>query len=138
MNIVLPEIGETITSERAIELCKYFQLDYLVDRIQNNKDAYNSWIFDGVSGIPDSLASLFADCDQHKLTYYCALPHDLGYAYGEKNNLEEKKMVDVKFYHDMVHTAYADDFVADIFFAIVTILGREKLKLSFTWAFASK
>ena len=40
MSIVLPKIGETITTDRALELCKYFNLDYLVERISNNKDLY--------------------------------------------------------------------------------------------------
>jgi len=30
----LPEIGEIITLQKALELCRHFSLDYLIDRIK--------------------------------------------------------------------------------------------------------
>lgn len=138
MSIVLPKIGETITTDRALELCKYFNLDYLVERISNNKDLYKSWVFDGVSGVPDKLTAFIVGVDQDKLTYLCALPHDLGYAYGNSGDLEEKHIVDAKFLHNLIYEAEMCPLIAKIFFAAVDILGKEEFNLPFTWAFASK
>ena len=42
----LPKIGETITTERAVELCKYFGLQSLVRRIELNPEAYKDWKLD--------------------------------------------------------------------------------------------
>jgi len=32
----LPEIGDIITTKKALELCRHFSLDYLIDRIESN------------------------------------------------------------------------------------------------------
>lgn len=44
----LPEIGDIIVTDQALELCNHFKLDYLVKRIQENPDKYKNWEFDGV------------------------------------------------------------------------------------------
>jgi len=31
-----PEINEIITTKKALELCRYFSLDYLIDRIESD------------------------------------------------------------------------------------------------------
>ena len=35
--MMLPEIGDTVTVEDALGLCEYFRLDYLIARIAANK-----------------------------------------------------------------------------------------------------
>ncbi len=87
----LPEIGETITTERALELCKYFELDYLVERINTNPARYKEWVFDGISVLNDKFAAAISGVDQTALTLECALPHDLCYGYGESGNKKEQE-----------------------------------------------
>jgi hypothetical protein len=133
----LPEIGEVINSDRAIELCRHFELEYLVERIEANPDAYTDWKFDGVSGVPEKLAAFFTGVDEYTLTYECALPHDLCYAYGEHGNEIEKQRVDMKFHSDLLTKARMNKFFAELFYKAVRIGGVEELGLSFSWAFAS-
>ncbi|MCP5106368.1 MAG: hypothetical protein GY950_23485 [bacterium] len=133
----LPEIGNTITTERALELCKHFKLDYLIKRIQENPDRYKSWKFDGCSGLPDEILGLFTG-DWRDITYKCCLPHDLSYAYGERDNDIERKRVDLKFYSDLVTKAGMKKWYASAFLAAVRIGGVEEFGLSFSWAFACK
>jgi hypothetical protein len=51
----LPKINDMITTEQALELCKHFNLDYLIKRIESNADKYKPWKFDGCSGLPDEV-----------------------------------------------------------------------------------
>jgi len=134
----LPEIGETITTEHALELCEHFELDYLVKRIKANPDSYKEWKFDGISCLPDKFAAKITGVDQKVLTLQCGLPHDLGYGYGEPGNKKERKCVDLKFKSDLKTKAKMGKFWASIFYLAVRIGGMEKLGLSFTWAFALK
>ena len=79
--MMLPDIGQTITTEEALELCKHFKLDYLINRIQQNPEKYKNWNFDGCSGLPDEIMGLFTGCIWEDITFKCCLPHDLCYAY---------------------------------------------------------
>ena len=133
-----PEIGDTVTNEDALSLCKHFKLDYLITRIQANPDQYESWKFDGCSGLPDQIMGLFTGCDWKDITYKCCLPHDLGYAYGEPGNDIERERVDLKFYSDLVTKAGMKKWMAAAFRAAVRIGGAEEFGLSFSWAFAHK
>ena len=36
----LPEIGDIITTKEALELCRYFGLDYLIERIESDPGRY--------------------------------------------------------------------------------------------------
>ena len=36
----LPKIGDMVTAEEALELCRYFGLDYLVARIESGPNRY--------------------------------------------------------------------------------------------------
>jgi hypothetical protein len=134
----LPEINDMITTEQALELCKYFKLDYLVRRIEANADKYKTWKFDGCSGLPDEVLGFFTGCDWKDITYKCCLPHDLGYGYGELGNKIERKRVDVKFYSDLVTKAHMKEWCASVFLAAVRMGGAEALGLSFSWGFAHK
>ena len=87
----LPEIGDIITTKGALELCRYFSLEYLADRIKSNPEKYKDWKFDGCSGLPDEVMGFFTGCDWKDITYKCCLPHDLCYAYGDPGNDFERK-----------------------------------------------
>ncbi len=134
----LPKLRETVTQEQALSLCKHFDLDYLVERLESNPGKYKDWEFDGCSGIPDELMGLFTGCDWQDITYKCCLPHDLAYGYGELGNDIERERVDLKFYSDLVNKAGMKKWLASAFLAAVRIGGKEKLGLSFSWGFAHK
>jgi hypothetical protein len=36
----LPEIGDIVTTKEALELCRYFGLDYLIERIESAPGRY--------------------------------------------------------------------------------------------------
>ena len=132
----LPEIGEIITTERALELCRHFNLDYLVARIEADPEAFTHWEFDGCSCLPDESLGLFTGCEWRDITFGCCLPHDLCYAYGEPGNHAERKRVDAKFYSDLVTKAGMKKWMASAFHAGVRIGGAESFGLSFSWGFA--
>ena len=134
----LPEIGDTITTKEALELCRYFGLDYLVERIESNPEKYKDWKFDGCSCLPDEVMGFFTGCNWKDITYKCCLPHDLCYAYGEPGNDIERERVDLKFYSDLVNKAGMKKWMASAFLAAVRIGGPEEFGLSFSWAFAYK
>jgi len=136
--VELPEIDDIIKSAQALELCRYFNLDYLVARIESNQDVYEGWKFDGCSCLPDELMGLFTGCNWEDITYKCCLPHDLCYAYGELGNDIERKRVDVNFYSDLVTKAGMREWCASAFLAAVKIGGKEEFGLSFSWGFAHK
>ncbi len=131
-----PEIGDIITTEEALSLCKHFKLDYLIERIEDNPDRYKSWKFDGCSGLPDQMMGLFTGCKWEDITYKCCLPHDLSYAYGESGNDIERERVDLKFYSDLVAKAGMKKWLASAFLTAVRVGGKEEFGLSFSWGFA--
>jgi hypothetical protein len=133
-----PEIGDVVTTETALALCRHFNIDYVADRIEKNSDSYKSWKFDGCSGLPDEIMGFFTGCDWKDITYQCCLPHDLCYAYGEKGNEIERKRVDQKFYSDLVTKAGMKKWMASAFLTAVRAGGTEKFGLSFSWGFAHR
>ncbi|MBC8440830.1 MAG: hypothetical protein H8D87_14265 [Deltaproteobacteria bacterium] len=134
--MILPETGDTITTEKALELCQQFSLDYLTDRLNSNPKKYKDWIFDGCSGLPDEIMGFFTGCDWKDITYNCCLPHDLGYAYGDPGNDKERKQVDLKFFSDLITKAGMKKWCAAGFLAAVRTGGAEEFGLSFSWGFA--
>ena len=134
----LPKIGDTISTKEALELCRYFGLDYLVKRIDSDQKGYKDWKFDGCSGLPDELMGLFTGCNWEDITFKCCLPHDLCYGYGELGNKIERKRVDTKFYSDLVTKAGINEWAASAFLSAVRIGGAEIFGLSFSWGFAHK
>lgn len=134
----LPEIGHTIATQEALRLCQHYNLDYLIERIETNAKAYESWRFDGCSGLPDEVLGFFTGCNWEDITYKCCLPHDLCYGYGEPENDIERERVDIKFYSDLVTKAGMKKWWASAFLAAVRIGGAEQFGLSFSWAFARK
>ncbi|MBW1613256.1 MAG: hypothetical protein JRJ57_04640 [Deltaproteobacteria bacterium] len=67
----LPEINDMITTEQALELCKHFNLDYLIKHIESNSDQYKPWKFDGCSGLPDKVIGFFTGCESKDITRNC-------------------------------------------------------------------
>ncbi|MDX9785469.1 MAG: hypothetical protein RBT11_01740 [Desulfobacterales bacterium] len=131
-----PEIGEEITTERAIELCEHFELAYLVKRIRENAGNYKSWKFDGCSILPDELMGLLTGCDWRDIAYKCCLPHDLKYAYGDPENGTERSLVDIQFRSDLMLKADMPHWCAYAFHSAVQVGGAEIFGLSFSWGFA--
>ncbi len=134
----LPAVGETVTMKEALELCRHFSLDYLVDRIESYPERYKDWKFDGCSCLPDEVLGFFAGCNREDITYKCCLPHDLCYGYGEKGDSNERKQVDKQFYEDLVTKAGMKEWCASAFRVAVRIGGSERFGLSFSWGFAHK
>lgn len=132
----LPEINEIITTERAIGLCRHFDLDYLVYRIEKKPDQFKDWEFDGCSCLPDQILGLFTGCKWQDITYKCCPPNDLCYAYGEPGNHAERKRVDAKFFRDLVTQAGMKTWLAHAFLAGVQVGGPEEFGLPFSWGFA--
>lgn len=136
--IYSPVLGHIITNNQAIALCQQNNLNYLVDRIQNNQELYRSWVFDGVSGLPDVLMSFIGR--RYPITYQCALPHDLAYAYGDlgENQHAERKFVDQQFRKHLMENGEVSRTVSKLCYLTVRLLGSSKLGLSFTWGFANR
>jgi hypothetical protein len=132
-----PQIGDTVTTEHALAMCRHFNLDYLISRIESDPGKYKEWKFDGCSVIRDEIMGFFTDCDWQDITYKCCLPHDLCYGYGEPGNDIERERVDLKFYSDLVTKAGMKKWQAAAFRAAVRIGGAEVFGLSFSWGFAS-
>ena len=128
----LPEIGDMVTTERALDLCVHYGLKYLAKRIENDSDLFKEWEFDGCSMTPDVVLSELINVPS--LTEIC-LRHDLGYAYGDPGNEKERIKVDRKFKNELLK-AGASEFAAKVMFDAVRVGGREELCLSFSWGFA--
>jgi len=133
----LPELNDIIDTKQALDLCRYFKLDYLVERIGNDPGRFKEWKFDGCSGLPDELMGLFSGCDWQDITFKCCLPHDLSYGYGELGNDIERERVDLKFYSNLITKAGMREWLASAFLAAVRLAGEEDLGLSFSWGSAT-
>ena len=128
----LPKIGEFVTTERALELCEHYGLNQLAERIEDNPDHFKGWIFDGCSMTPTDVVSDLLKVPSLK---EICLRHDLGYAYGDPGNEEERLIVDRKFQNELLGGG-ASEFVAKAMFDAVRAGGKEKLCLPFSWSFA--
>ena len=128
----LPQIGEIVTTERGLVLCEHYGLNHLAKRIEDNPDQFKEWEFDGCSMTPTDVLSELIKVPS--LTEIC-LRHDLGYAYGDPGNEEERVLVDKKFQNELLDGG-ASEFVAKAMFDAVRVGGKEKLCLPFSWGFA--
>ena len=128
----LPEINETITTDRAIELCDHFGCAYLVERITANRESFKDWIFDGASMVPDELFAKLFDIPN---LIEIALKHDLKYAYGESGNKAEKLRADQEFERDLINDGASPE-IAKIMFTAVDVGGNEGTPTDFAWTFA--
>jgi len=131
--MVLPKINDVITAQLAVELCDYYGLNYLSDRIQDNPENYKEWIFDGASMIDDAI---FSDIFDLPNIVEISLKHDLKYAYGDHGNHEEKLIADLEFQIDLLRDG-ASTILSRLMFSSVDVFGYERLGTSFSWGFAS-
>ncbi len=129
----LPDIGDMITTEKAMQFCRHYGLGFLVNRIEDNPDNYTSWKFDGCSMLPDKLISALINVET--LTEIC-LRHDLRYAFGEPGNDEERLRTDLILALELLEGG-ASAVVSETFFDGVRLGGGE-LGFSFSWGFARK
>jgi len=111
----LPKIGEVVTTERALELCVYYDLNYLAERIEDNPDHFKEWKFDGCSMTPTEILSKAIKVPS--LIEIC-LRHDLGYAYGDPGNEEERLMVDRQFQSELLNAGASDHLAKAMFEAV--------------------
>lgn len=123
----LPKIGEIVTTERASGLCVQYGFNHLVQRIEDNPDLFKEWKFDGCSMTPDAVVSELIKVPSLK---EICLRHDLGYAYGDPGNKEERLIVDRKFQIDLLDGG-ASEFAAKTMFNAVRLGGKEELCLPF-------
>jgi hypothetical protein len=130
--VELPKIGETVTTERALELCEHYGFNYLAKRIEDNPDLFKEWEFDGCSMTPTEVVSEIIKVPT--LVEIC-LRHDLGYAYGDPGNEEERIRVDKKFQNDLLDGG-ANEYAAKTMFDAVRVGGKEEHCLPFSWSFA--
>ena len=110
-----PKIGEMVTTKRALGLCDLYDLDYLAKRIKDHPDRFKEWEFDGCSLTPTEVLSEIIKVPS--LAEIC-LRHDLGYAYGDPGNEEERLKVDRRFELELLD-AGASKFVAAAMFNAV-------------------
>ena len=128
----LPQIGEIVTTERGLVLCEHYGLNHLAKRIEDNPDQFKEWEFDGCSMTPTDVVSDLIKVPSLK---EICLRHDLGYAYGDPGNEEERLIVDKKFRNEL-RDGGASEFAAKAMFNAVRVGGKEKLCLPFSWSFA--
>jgi hypothetical protein len=138
MGMKLPEIGESITTSKALGLCRHFGLEYLVERIEADPSPYEAWVFDGCSTLPNEVVGFFNGCDWKTVNYKCCLPHDLCYAYGKPGYEIERDRADHIFYDNLMIKAGMRKWCAAAFLTAVRVGGPAVFGKSFGWAFAHK
>ena len=132
------KIGETVTSIKAMKLCKYFGFVLLHERIKANSLRYKPWEFTGASIFPDKLMAKIMGVSPYQLTYKCALPHAIRYAYGLPGDRDGRKSADLMYKRDLVVKAGVPIVWAWLFYWCSRIFGIQKLRLPFSWSFARK
>lgn len=137
MDIYSIKIGDKTTSTMGLQIANQLGFLHIVERIESQPEMYKDFVFDGCSCIPDELLGLFTGCKWKDITYLCCLPHDIGYAYGEPGNKNERKSVDYLFFHNLIHLAGMKPWLASVFMNAVKLGGTEELGLPFSWGFAN-
>ncbi|MFM7331141.1 MAG: hypothetical protein ACKO1L_05700 [Brachymonas sp.] len=132
MPVTIPKIGDMITTEQAIELCRHYDLHYLIERISKNPQDFKSWVFDGASMIQDAL---FAKIFSIPNLTVIALRYDLKYAYGDPENQDERKRADKELKQELLNDQASKLVVYPMYWA-VRVFGNGPLKTDFTWGFA--
>lgn len=129
---MIPKIGDVITNEKAIGLCRTYGFEVLANRIEDNPTAFKNWVFDGASMIPDELfRQIFGIPNLIEI----ALRHDLKYAYGEPHNKGEKAQADTEFQAELLKDG-ASPAIAKLMYEAVVAFGDGPIETSFTWGFA--
>jgi len=134
--ITLPKIGDTITPERGIELCRHFGFIDILMRIKANPWDYDDWKFDGTSMVPDRLIKFFwSGWDKAIIE---ALKHDLKYMYGIPGDLVARMHADAEYYWGLKYSVKMPQWLADKFHIAVRKGGKEGRGKRYSWAKASK
>lgn len=134
-----PNIGETVSPELGVKIARYFGFTTLVNRVEANPERYKDFIFDGCSCLPDQLLGLFLGCNWRHITFWCCLPHDIMYAYGEPGNTKEKKAADYLFHNNLKKKAKMKKCFAAMLLTAVELGGDEDFEISnVSWSFATK
>lgn len=133
---IYPLIGGAVSNQMALELSRHYGLSEVANNIMKQPTLYRPWLFDGVSGLPDHLLPILGD--GYKITYNCALPHDLSYAYGNLGDRFGRRTADHNFRENLINKADVNPFKAYLCWLTVRALGTERLGLSFSWGFANK
>lgn len=125
--IIFPKIGEIITPERGIQLCRYFGLDHIVARMSVCLWAFEPFEFDGCTGLPDELFDRIGLLwlDWENITVRCCLPHDLEYNYGIPGDEVGRYFADLNIRENLVLKASTPCWVANTFFAVVRKHGKK-------------
>ena len=129
-----PVVGDTITNDHALDLCRKYGFNALIDRLTNYPDHYKEWQFDGVSMAPDCLISILVGSPN--ITKF-ALKHDLKYAYGDPGNIVEKRDADQELWREIVADG-GRKWAAGLLLCAVEVFGREEYGFDFSWCFAHK
>lgn len=135
--MIFPQIGTTIDVEYGKQLCIYYGMLHIAERINKYPNLYKSWIFVGLNDIGDNFISKIIECHNENILYQCILPHTLSYAYGEINNYSERATADKKLKEKLTNIQLSPGNVMLIYF-VVRLLGSEIFDFSWTWGFANK
>lgn len=138
-NKIYPKKNEEINPDFAIELCKIYKLDYLIERIEKNKSNYKPWVFDSFIRINDIFFGVLTEsaCDPRIFKFQCRLPHALGYAYGTSGDKAERSRVDNDFLNNLRYKTKLSYWRSAALYAGLRAGGAEKFGHEFSWAFAS-
>lgn len=132
VSLYQPEIGSKIDNKYALILAEKFELNHVLNTINNNPDYFRPWYFDGCSGFPD----IIMGNHWKDITYNCCLPHDLEYAYGKFNDEVNRLAADMRFFNNLIDVG-VDPKIAKLFYKAVRYGGKE-YGLTFSWGFARK
>lgn len=136
--VEMPNIGDTLTQERAAELARHFGLDEVAERIEKNPEKYKAFQFDGVSGpVPDRLYGVLNGGDVERIIHRCALPHDLAYAFGEAGDTQARLEADQRFKDDLLDAGVSAR-AAKMMYRAVRLFGGEAWKQDYSWGFARR
>ncbi len=134
--MILPTIGDTITTDRARELAVALDLPHVVALIDAEPEAFKEWVFDGVSILDDHLAGALTGIEDRVTAI--ALVHDLQYAYGRMGDEKARARADTRFRADLL-AAGANAVMSELFYLAVHLGGAGSIRrTSYTWGFARR
>jgi len=148
------KVGQYISPDLSSVLINHYQNDLNMQLNIRNYSFYHvlpissSFEFDGVSGLPEIVAAFLFKFPSskwnhpetlHKMTYLCAMPHDLEYAYGLKGDYEMKRLSDLGFKNRLETILGVGKIRSNIAYRAVQVLGSEKFSkvIPFAWGFAN-
>jgi hypothetical protein len=137
--ISMPAIGDTVTTSHARALARQFGLDHVVKAIDANPEAFQPWVFDGMSGCPtwfEELAAASNGVPKDEL-WKVAMQHDLSYAYGTPGDSDAREVADDQF-RDGLAGLGVGVVQRNLAYGAVRLGGAEWMGFDFSWGFARK